>query len=304
MLFTRTPLGQVRRVALLGIVMAVVLVAGTPAPGSTASAEVPVQPRPPVQVIADEDKLSIPGESTLPPGTTTFRVSTPRGTPNTPSRWVIAVRLRPDVPLTAFLETMTTVMRSVDPVERARAVRKWNRQATALGGVSVTGDAPQTFTPFLTSGTYYLMDLRSLAQPDPGDPVRRLTAQGDWQVEPVEFDQVIEHFIGADGQPRFSAPGRLAAHARLLVRNRTGAHEEAILMQVRADTTEQDVQRMIRGEGPDPVIAQPRGITPIAGGNQVVAHLDLVPGRYLLISWVNNPQAMHRFIDVGQRPPR
>jgi hypothetical protein len=105
------------------------------------------------------------------PGTVTFRVSTPEKE----SRWVVLARLHHWVTIAEFTATMTTVMRATDSIERERAVRTWHRQAHVLGGVSVTHAAPQSFTQDLTPGTYYLIDLRSLMGPDPGEPVRQVS---------------------------------------------------------------------------------------------------------------------------------
>ena len=271
---------------LFAVLLAMTLV--SVAPADAADTHAPAQ----VPVVADSTRLDTPGVARVRPGTATFRVSTPEKE----SRWVVLARLHHRVTIAEFTATMTTVMRATDPIERERAVRTWHRQARVLGGVSVTHAAPQSFTQDLTPGAYYLIDLRSLMGPDPGEPVHPVTVTGTPRTgSPLANQVLVQHPTG------YTTPPRLTTRTRLLVVNTTGRHEEAILMPVRPDTTKADAVAFIRGNQPNVSIGEPLGVTPLAGGHRVVAELTLPPGRYLLVLWVHDPLTMHQLLDVSER---
>ncbi|GGM57646.1 hypothetical protein GCM10012275_31050 [Longimycelium tulufanense] len=247
-----------------------------------------------VSVVAAAGRQITASTRTLHPGTTTFRVTTPDST----ARWVSLVRLHPGTSLQKFLDDMTTVL-TTRGEERTRAVAEWNREADMLGGVSVFNRRSQSFTQFLKPGTYYLVDLRTLGGPDRSGASQEIAVRGDWDVTVPRSDQTITYYTGPDGGTRISAPSRLAARTRLLVNNMTGKHEEAILNRIRPDTSPEELAKAIRDEEYLPFVGEPEGVVPVAGGRRVVAGLDLEPGRYVLISWVNDPALTHRIIEVG-----
>ncbi|GCD93068.1 hypothetical protein [Embleya hyalina] len=280
---------HVRRLLAAVALTLAVLVVESSAPTSGAS------PRPaPVEATASGTELSVPEAGAVRPGTTTFRVRNV----DSAERWIGLARLRPGFAPETFVDRMRRAVHG--PAEEG-AVARWNEAAEMLGGVSVAAHEARTFTQFLTPGTYYLVDYQSLREADPLGRVRAITVRGaGWHVEVPEADHVVVLY-STPGGTRFHAPARIAPTAKLLVINASGLLEEAMLRRVRPGTTDRDVTDYFLGFGPDPFPpASPpgQGLAPTAPGRSGHTDVELTPGRYVLISWINDYTNTHRIVDV------
>lgn len=249
-----------------------------------------------VSVTANPDGLVAPGVATLRPGTTTFTVSTP----DTGRRYVGVVGLEPGASFDSYLDNMATVLFSEDDAAKQRAGNAVQRDVALGGGVALHARAAQSVTVLLAPGTYYLVDLTSLGQPNPVNHWHRITVSGHWTIANPGTDHVVLQYE-RDGRPRFAAPTRIAPRGTILVANTTAFLHEAVFVPVAPGTTDEDIDRHFAGQGPYPFVGEPQGMLPIVGGQAAVLHADLAPGRYALVSYVGFEIAagMHQVIDVG-----
>jgi hypothetical protein len=280
-----------------GALLAVPASATAPA-GPTAPARAQVVP-----VAANPDGLVAPGAATLRPGIATFQVSTP----DPAGREVGLIQLQPGVDLNTLLQNLAVVLLNNDLEAKKQAGAVVYRDSILLGGVVLQSRAPQSFSQLLRPGTYYLVDYRSLAAPNPSGHYQRIAVQGRPSLAVTLPDNVVVQYETAAGAPRYFAPARIGQHSKLLIVNRTSQMADSLFLPVRPGTTDEDITRFFAGQAAAPFIGGPQGALPAFSGYSVMLHADLTPGRYVLLSFVGDrttgasgaSRGMHTIVDVA-----
>jgi hypothetical protein len=258
-----------------------------------------------VSITANPDGLVTHDPLRVRPGAVTFRMSTP----DDDQREIAVIRINRDVDVESYLDTMTTVMFTKDKAAKIAAGRVVYRDSTLLGGVAVRARAVQSTTHLLLPGERYLLvDLISLGGENPARNWAEVTVAGPWRAAAVPVpDHVVLEYEQVADQPRFAAPTQIAQHSKLLVVNTTAEIHNADFQPVRPGTTDADLDLAFKGLGPWPFTGtKSEGGLGMSGGQWALIDLDLAPGRYVLISWIGDPdttvpgamRGMHQIIDV------
>jgi hypothetical protein len=207
--------------------------------------------------------------------------------------WLGMVRLRPDVPLAAYVRDVQMAF-SDDPATSVAGGRAVTREATMLGGVAVAG-VPASVTITAEPGTYYLVDFRDVREPDFADRIRqvRVTA-GPGATPDVSADIVI-----LDGG--YLAPATLPAGRHVRVTNLSAQFNEAMLIPVRPGTTLGDLDAFFARTGPTPFTGGPTGVVPMSPWRSAVFRADLSSGEYALVTWIRDLRSGDRLAAEGMR---
>ena len=246
--------------------------AGSEKPRGTGEARVVVRP----------DAVEAPEE--LAPGPVTFHAATPADS----SMSVLLIRLK--APLRKYLADLKAMGAAQSPEDKAAAAAKVEADADNLGGaVLLPGEQTVSFTQVLLPGRYYLI---GYAYDTPGaEPVaHRLTVEGVPGAAAPRVDGLVLQTPSG-----FTVPGgTLSADGDLLVVNRSGALNEAVLIPVRPGTTTEDVDAffaaLAEGQQPPsaPFVGKSSGLAPLSPGRFARLRTGLEPGEYLLSSWVTS----------------
>lgn len=282
-----------RTLAVAAALAATAALVAVPASATVSRAQV-------VPVTANPDGLAAPGAASLRPGVATFQVSTS----DQAGREVGLIRLQPGVELNVLLRNLATVLFNNDLEAKKQAGTVVYRDSVLLGGVVLQPRAAQSFSVWLNPGTYYLVDYRSLA--GPAAAYQQITVQGRRSTAIPWPDHVVVQYENAEGAPRFLAPQAIAPHSKLLIINRTSQMADSLFLPVRPGTTDEDITKFFAGQAAPPFIGGPQGALPAFSGYSQVLHVDLAPGRYVLLSFVGDrttgasgaARGMHTIVDV------
>lgn len=248
-----------------------------------------------VSVTANRDALVAPGIGHLRPGAATFRVTTP----DTATRLLGLAELRPGVRIEDFLANMALALYSPDPAEQEAAGIAAQQQADLLGGVIVDAQTPLTFTQVLRpGGRYYLSDYRALETGTGAAHVHRINVSGPVQWGHPLADHVVLAVEDAAGTPTFRAPQQIGARSRVLYANlTTQIIQEMNFLRVAPGFTDEDVNRFFAGAGPWPFTGASIGLMPVSVDRSAMLHVNLPPGRYVMISWMS-AESMHQLVTL------
>jgi hypothetical protein len=247
---------------------------------------------PPVlPVTVTNDGFSVPGPNPRPAGLATFQVRTPDKT----GHWLSLFRLNRGVTLEQAMREFYDSASS-DPAVALPALRALYRDVDFQGGTAVFSTSPVGFTRLLTAGTYYLVETPPV--PVPGRPpfyLQTLEVAGPVRATlPPRIDAAVS-MAQLRGRPTFLTRSTLPAQGGILVSNLTFEPAELIILHVSPDTTDADVQAYFdalrNGEDPasSPLGAAGAGLLAISPGRSAVLHVDLPGGRYVLVSFLRNP---------------
>jgi hypothetical protein len=190
--------------------------------------------------------------------------------------------------------------------ERVEAGDVVAARSTLFGGINTVPGRTATVTQALEPGIYHLIDYNDILTGRTPVAVHELSVAGRWQAcLPPLPTALIEMRDATAAGTRFDAPERIRAGRPILVRNRSGHVEEAVLMPVSPDVTADNVQTFFQaidaGQFPPatrspayPFTGLPQGMPTIHSGLSAIIEPNLAPGHYALITWLIDRQARHR----------
>jgi hypothetical protein len=279
------------------------------APAAAGSVGTAVSNAPVVDIAVTSDGVSAPIRHSS--GVISFRVTTTvighgRGSS------IELVRLRPGTSPETFATHLAQIF-SPDRASAMAAARAMMAEAELFGGAQVQPDQPGTFTTGLLPGTYYVFDLVAFEFQPPAGPeaLHQLTITEDRHGGFPPVPQATVWSLSTPNGPVFLAPSRISASQPILFTNLIDQVNAAVFMPVHGDTTDDDLQAFFAAlEGgppaPSPFIGGPVGSTPLSPGRSIVLQLQLPPGRYALVTWVNDvdddillaSKGMHQIVTV------
>lgn len=263
---------------------------------------------PPVYNInATADGFTLP--TSIHAGLVTFSASTN----DIGSHGIQGFYLRPGVTLAKTMSDLNDAL-SGDPNLGPAGIVAVNKDLVDIGGISTTTYAPQAFTAPLFAGTYYFVDLSTVANPPLTPVVHTLHVVGGFRLARLpSIGGVVGMTDGRDGMPIFTGSKTLPAKGNYFAYATGDDLHESVIRPAVAGTTDEYLDAYYKAivdgtpRPPSPWAGGSSGLQAISPGRWVIMHTDLPPGLYALLCYVPSddppglPHAymgMHRMVTL------
>jgi hypothetical protein len=242
-------------------------------------------------------------------GLVTFKVSSPEAA----FHLIQGFRLKGGATLEQVMDELDKAL-SGDPVVAPANISKVREHLTDIGGISTTPYAPQAITVPLYKGTYYFLDISTVANPPMVPEVHELKVVGDFKNTrmPRIDSAVVMKDTGA--VPGYASPKNLPNKGNIFVYHAGQELQQLAFRPTRPGITDAYISTFydaIRaGTTPpeSPWTGAQAGMAGLSHGQWAILHVDLPPGPYAMLcvvpsihepGWPHAYIGTHKVVNLG-----
>lgn len=225
-------------------------------------------------------------------GLVTFKVSSPEDA----FHLIQGFRLKGGATLEQVMAELEIAL-SGDPVQAPANISKVRKHLTDIGGISTTPYAPQAITVPLYKGTYYFLDISTVANPPMVPEVHELKVVGDFKH--TRLPRIDSTVVMKDtrGVPGYQSPRNLPNKGNILVYHAGQELQQLAFRPTRPGITDSYIRTFyeaIRAGSPTPPespwTGAQAGMAGLSHGQWAILHVDLPPGPYAMLCVVPSIQ--------------